>query len=193
MIFIPYNQPTEILKPGKKPFNLPSSFVGSQLSAVLSFWLFSTSPVRRNYFNTALSHQCLVQRIRVIGFIANEFMLTQKAIGLLQKQKYREAVQVYDRVLEIHPEDEQAWSNKEGICLDELGDNDEALECLTKAIDFNPRYVFALSTKAAELATKGRLDEAAVLMDKVLEINPEFEDALVNRGKLLIGQDRHWE
>lgn len=116
--------------------------------------------------------------------------LQQKAVRLIKEQKYQEAAQVYDQVLEIHPEAERAWSNK-GVCLDALGDNDKALECLNKAIDFNPNYVFALSTKAAMLAIKGELDEASTLMDRVLDINPEFEDVLVNKGRLLIDQGRH--
>jgi len=89
MIFIPYNQAPEILKPGKKPFNFPPSPVWSQFSAILSFCFFLTSPMRCDHFNTTVIHKFFVKRIAVIRLVANNFIrciLGKTAInGLLNK------------------------------------------------------------------------------------------------------------
>ncbi len=74
MIFISYNQTSKILKPGKKPFNLPSSSIWSQLSAIPHFGLFSVHFIWRNHLNTAFLHQFLFKRIAVISFVSNKFI-----------------------------------------------------------------------------------------------------------------------
>jgi len=89
MIFVPYNQASEILKPGKEPFNLPSSLIWSQLSAILCFFLFSTPPVRCNHFYTAFIHQLFIKGIAVICLISNQLFrcIRSKAVvnGLLNQ------------------------------------------------------------------------------------------------------------
>ena len=74
MIFIPYNDTSEVLKPGKKPFNLPSAPVWSQLSTILSFGLFSAPSMGRNHFYAAVLHQFLIKWIAVIGLITNKLI-----------------------------------------------------------------------------------------------------------------------
>ena len=74
MILIPYNQAPVILKPGKKSFNIPSASVGSQLSAILSFGLFTTHSMWRNHLYTAFLHQFLIKRITVISLITDELV-----------------------------------------------------------------------------------------------------------------------
>lgn len=74
MIFISYNHTPKILKPGKKALNLPSTSIWPQLSAILSFGLFATSPMRRNHLYTTIFHQFLIKGIAVIGLITNKLV-----------------------------------------------------------------------------------------------------------------------
>lgn len=74
MIFIPYNNSSEILKPCKEPLNPPAASIRSQLSAVLCFWLFSTHSMRRNHLYTTFLHQFLIKWIAVIRLITNELV-----------------------------------------------------------------------------------------------------------------------
>lgn len=62
---------TEVLKPREQPLNLPSSLVTPQRSAVLRRGFLSIGLVWRNHLNTLLG-QFFIQRIRVIGLIANQ-------------------------------------------------------------------------------------------------------------------------
>ena len=118
--------------------------------------------------------------------------LLQLAMDLMKRGNFRDAITAYDKITAIHPDDCRAWSNK-GVCHSDLKENDKALECLDRAIQLDPFYVYALSTKASILAQSGKLAEASALMDRALEIDPNFLDALLNKSALLIQQKRHEE
>jgi len=74
MIFISYNNSSVILKPGKKPLNLPSAPVRSQLSPILGFGLFSSPSMGRNHLYTTLLLQSFIKWIAVIGLITDKFI-----------------------------------------------------------------------------------------------------------------------
>ena len=76
VIFISHQNPPEILQPRKQPFNFPAPLVAPQFSSVLRFRLLPIALVRRNHLNRE-RRQFLIQRIRVIGFVADQ------AFGLL--------------------------------------------------------------------------------------------------------------
>jgi len=74
MVFIPYNQASEILKPGKQTFNFPSTPIATKLSSVLGVQFFSVPFVRRNQVNGAVFRKVLIKFIAVIRFIANKLI-----------------------------------------------------------------------------------------------------------------------
>jgi tetratricopeptide (TPR) repeat protein len=50
--------------------------------------------------------------------------------------KYQEAIECYDKALEIDAKDAYAWNNK-GLALGSLGKYEEALSCYDKALMIN--------------------------------------------------------
>jgi len=74
MVFVSNDQSSELLKPGKQALNLPSASITSQLSAVLSTDLSASSTMRRNYFNTALLKESIVEFVAVICFVADQLI-----------------------------------------------------------------------------------------------------------------------
>jgi len=74
MIFISYNNSPEVLKPGKKAFNLPSAAIWSQLPAILCFRLFPALSMRRNHLYTTFLHQFLIKWVTVVGLITDKFV-----------------------------------------------------------------------------------------------------------------------
>ena len=54
------------------------------------------------------------------------------------------------------------------------GQFDEAAALATRALADNPRYAIGYRVAAASLAQLGRQDEAAELVAKMLDIEPEF-------------------
>lgn len=64
------DQPAVVLHPGKEPFNLPPAPVAAQRSAVLRL-LPPVGSVGRDHFDLVFLH-LLVQRVRVVGLVANQ-------------------------------------------------------------------------------------------------------------------------
>ena len=61
--------------------------------------------------------------------------------------RFREAIELYDKVLAVDDRHEYAWNNK-GLCLKNLGRYDEAKECYARAIDAVPASYRALINRA---------------------------------------------
>ena len=73
---------------------------------------------------------------RMFGKTANSWY--QKGVDLYYKHgKFQEALQSFDRVIEIEPGHAGAWNGR-GICLKELGRYEEAIQCFNKVIAINP-------------------------------------------------------
>jgi len=70
MIFVARDQSSEPLQPGKQPFDTPTSLVSSQLTPVLG--LTAALPVRRDQVDPVIALQSPVQRIRVVGPVADQ-------------------------------------------------------------------------------------------------------------------------
>ncbi len=56
---------------------------------------------------------------------------------LAAARRYGEAIALYDRAIEVHPECCEAWTNK-AIALRALGRNRESLACIERALDIYP-------------------------------------------------------
>ena len=59
-----------VLHPGKEPLNFPSAAIATQDTAVLGLAL-AVGPVRRDHLDAVFIH-LFVERIRVVGFVADE-------------------------------------------------------------------------------------------------------------------------
>ena len=62
-----------------------------------------------------------------------------KGIIFLTRGKYEEAVEYFEKALEINPRFAVAWNNK-GVSLSHLDKNEEAITCFDKALEINPEY-----------------------------------------------------
>jgi tetratricopeptide (TPR) repeat protein len=93
---------------------------------------------------------------------------------------------------DLEDHDAGEWSNK-GVNLKELKRYDEAMRCHEKALEIDPRYVFAWTNKAAVLNALERYEEAIACCSKALEIHPRDAAAWNNKGNALYGLERHEE
>ncbi|MEA3283322.1 MAG: tetratricopeptide repeat protein, partial [Euryarchaeota archaeon] len=107
-------------------------------------------------------------------------------VGLLFSEgRYEDALEVFEKVLEINPEDESALSLK-GLALVDLGRYEDALKALDKALEINPEDGFALSQKGLALVDLGRHRDAIEILNKALKIDPKDENTLQNKGIALL-------
>jgi len=62
-----------------------------------------------------------------------------------------------------------------------MGNYDEAIKTLDKAIEINPRLAEAWYNKGNALLSLGKYEEAIKAFDKAIEINPQYAKAWNNR------------
>ena len=74
MVFVPNNQPPEVLKPGKQALYLPSAPIASEFSAVLGFRFFTTFTMWCNHFDTTFIKESIVKWIAVVRLITNQLI-----------------------------------------------------------------------------------------------------------------------
>jgi Flp pilus assembly protein TadD len=110
---------------------------------------------------------------------------TNKGDALLyDQQKYNEAIQAYDKAIEIDPQKADAWYSK-GNALKAQSKYDEAIKAYDKTIQLNPNYANAWYNKANTLKAQSKYDEAIKAYDRVIEINPQYVSAWINKGVAL--------
>jgi hypothetical protein len=91
MILVPYNQPSEVLKPGKQALNLPSPSIASKFAPILGLRLFAIPFVGRNQFNSPVFQKLLVKCIAIIRLISYKSvrsMLGKTAVDGFLYQRY---------------------------------------------------------------------------------------------------------
>ena len=82
-----------------------------------------------------------------------------KGIDLAEQGKYDEAIQAYDRVIEINSQDANAWYNK-GVILNIKGKYDQSLQASYKAIEINPQFTEAWNNIGNAFYNQGKYAEA---------------------------------
>ena len=105
--------------------------------------------------------------------------------------KGQEAVQTYDRVIQLKPDFPDVYNNR-GYALKGLGQLDEALQSCEKAIQLKPNFAEGYATRGIVLKELGRLNEAMASYDKAIQLKPELAEVYVNRSNLLrtLGQSQ---
>jgi len=127
---------------------------------------------------------------RMFGKTANSWY--RKGVDLYYKHgKFQEALQSFDRVLEIEPDHVGAWNGR-GICLKELGRYEEAIQCFSRVIAINPADEEVHYNKGEALEKLGKsngdmrcFEEAIKCFDAVLNLNPYHVYAWNYRGVCL--------
>jgi len=99
-------------------------------------------------------------------------LLLHLGASLMMLGKDREAIQHFDKVLEIDPRDVSAWIRK-GAALAGLGRPEEALKHVERAIQLDPRNAYAWGLKGDFLGRLGRYEEALKCFDRAIDLDPK--------------------
>jgi len=108
-------------------------------------------------------------------------LLLELGLKFFGEQKYKDAIVSFDTILEFEPDNVDALFNK-GKALDKIGNGDEGMSYVKKALEIEPDNVDVLTYLSDELAKSGRLEEAMIHYEKILEIEPDNVDALGFKG-----------
>ncbi|MGC2170074.1 MAG: tetratricopeptide repeat protein [Candidatus Sulfotelmatobacter sp.] len=107
-----------------------------------------------------------------------------KAISLEELKRYDEAIQCWEKALEIDPRCAAFWKGK-GTGLGNVRRFEEALACYSKALEIDPRDAKTWGIKSAILNDLGRYEQASACGSKALEIDPKFPEPWYFKGTAL--------
>ncbi|WP_044173631.1 tetratricopeptide repeat protein [Flectobacillus major] len=152
----------------------------NNLLAEINYFEGLLSRIYRNdlLFATAKMQESILHNNRAIysynelGFIYNK------------QQKYKEALNIFDRALKLSPE----WIfllNNKAVALSNLGKNMEAIEYVDKAISLKERTFTLFYNKARILKELGRFREALDYYDLAISIDNTIPQLYTNKGVCL--------
>ncbi|HXD30628.1 MAG TPA: tetratricopeptide repeat protein [Pyrinomonadaceae bacterium] len=115
-----------------------------------------------------------------------------KGVSLKNLDRPAEALECYDRAIEITAEFAGAWANK-GVALKILERYREAEDCYDRALKLTPDFGEVLTNKANLLQLLRKFDDAIGYYDRALKLNPLLEQAWSNKGETLRLSGKHQE
>jgi tetratricopeptide (TPR) repeat protein len=104
-------------------------------------------------------------------------------------KRYAEALQNYDKAIDINPNVSPIWHNK-GITLENLKRYEQAIVAYDRAIQINQYSTEFLDVTAADswygrgvsLFAMKRYQEAVASFDRAIALRPDFADAIKARS-----------
>lgn len=147
------------------------------------------------YKLNSLADDVLGAEIRILAWLYHEYFnewwvapkrkQSEIDIGLAHLQsklgKHKEAIKIYDTVLEINPQDCVALNDR-GVALCQLERHEEAIEMFDRMLEINQNHIEALNNKGLALLQLEKYEEAIEMCNKLLEINPQDQLALNRKG-----------
>jgi tetratricopeptide (TPR) repeat protein len=94
------------------------------------------------------------------------------------------AASIYREVLGLEPNHAKAW-NSLGVCLRELGNEEEAIRCYGKSIESDADFTDPLFNLAALYRSRREYAKALPYISRLLEINPDDPGAKELHAKIL--------
>jgi tetratricopeptide (TPR) repeat protein len=117
------------------------------------------------------------------------------AKSLSDAGRYEEALQAYEKAIELNPKDAHGWPNWSGkaYALYVLGRYNESIEACDTAIEMLPEHPDIWVLKGDSLYNLGRHEEALEAYDKALEFNPKEGAAWMGKGRIFYDNGRYEE
>lgn len=110
--------------------------------------------------------------------------LALKAAAYEGLHEFAKAANTYRRVLQLEPGHAKAW-NSLGVCLRELSNEEEAIQCYEKSIKSDPNFTDPLFNLAALHSSRREYAKALLYVSRLLEIDPHDYRARELRDEIL--------
>ena len=105
--------------------------------------------------------------------------------ALMERQKYKDAVVQYKRLIELDPDDDGAWAGL-GQAYARSDRTEEAEKALAKSIELNPDVAVVQMSQGHILKTLGLQDEALVHYRNAIRLKPGFGEVYWSMANLKI-------
>lgn len=103
------------------------------------------------------------------------------AESYMELGNYKEAVETYNRLLILNPNDSGAYNNR-GVAYGFLQDYNLAIQDFNKAIELEPTFVSAYNNRGSTYGILQDYDRAIQDYDNAIQLDPSFAIAYKNRG-----------
>ena len=117
----------------------------------------------------------------------NWFIYYNRGVGYTQLDNYRQAIEDFNRAIEIKPGFADAHNNR-GSAYYVLGNYKQAIEDLNRAIEIKPGFAEAYYNRGIAYNGLGNYRQAIEDYGRAIEINPGFVDAYNNRAAFYLNQ-----
>ena len=102
---------------------------------------------------------------------------------LVSQERYNDALDIFDQILEIDPNNVKALINRSAVLIT-IGENEKGISDADKILTIEPNNIKALSNKATGLANIGYTYDAIATFEKGLEIDPNNTKLIDGRNNL---------
>lgn len=120
----------------------------------------------------------------------NAIQLSNQANTFFELQRYQDALEAYEKAVNIRPDYPQAW-NGQGRILYELKQYKQALTAYDKAIQIQPDYLQAWSGRGLVLAKLQRHQEAIASFNKALQLQNNSPEVWNAKGESFINLNQY--
>ncbi len=117
------------------------------------------------------------------GLASSSVLVHNRGFILLLMERFQDALNDFDRALDINPNYASAWSNK-GLVLSDLNRQNEAIAAFDRALDINPNDVNTWNNRGIILYQLGRKNDALSSFERAIEIDNNYQPAIENRAIL---------
>jgi tetratricopeptide (TPR) repeat protein len=118
---------------------------------------------------------------RAIRGAAKPSYLTTLGTALLKLERRDEAIQVFDKAVQLKPDEADLWRDL-GDALLQGGRASEALLCFQRAVELNSGHGDAAYKAGVLLKEERRLDEALAYLDRSADAQPHHAPTFAMRG-----------
>jgi Tfp pilus assembly protein PilF len=115
----------------------------------------------------------------------------EKGDALRAEGRWEEALQCYQKVVELDPENWLAHHHA-GDCCFEKQDLEKAKAFYEPAIRLNPSFYWSYCNLGRSLSKQGKIEEATIYLQKAIEVTSNFSQAYLHLEDIYLKQEK-WE
>ena len=104
----------------------------------------------------------------------NEYLIV--ADKLNEEKKYYKAIKLYEKAIDVNPNNATFAYNNKGNCLSKMGEDDEAIESYKRSIEQDNNYIDPLWNLSLIYNKTKRYDLTIDLYEKILKINTKHKE-----------------
>lgn len=126
----------------------------------------------------------------LMGCSPSEEQLFDEGVQRLESQQFDQAVEYFDRLIEINPEHPSAY-NARGVAFFELGQWDQAIESFTASIALDSTSYKPFFNRGNAYMEKEEFTQAVIDYNFANGLDPQQTDIYYNRGLALLGLESY--